>query len=184
MNLESRFTAARPDCPNPEHWTSDDEDSTEHQVTGLVAALVAALQPELVLETGTAFGQTAEAIGRALAGNGHGRLVTLETDPARAELSRTRCDGLPVEVLATPSLDYVPNAQVDLAWFDSLTHLRHLEYVRFRPYLSGRAVVGFHDTGPQHQVRGHLERLVHDGLLCAPMFLPTPRGVCFARVAP
>jgi hypothetical protein len=36
----------------------------------LVAAFVRALQPETVLETGSAFGQTAEAIGRALAANG------------------------------------------------------------------------------------------------------------------
>jgi hypothetical protein len=60
---EARFTPPRPDCPHPEWWTSTDDDSTECEVTALVAAFVVALQPELVIETGTAFGQTAEAIG-------------------------------------------------------------------------------------------------------------------------
>lgn len=67
---EARFTPPRPECPYPEWWTSTDVDSTECEVTALVAAFVVALQPELVIETGTAFGQTAEAIGHAVAANG------------------------------------------------------------------------------------------------------------------
>jgi hypothetical protein len=46
-----------------------------------------------------------------------------------------------------------------------------------------RTVVGFHDTGPQHPVRELLHPLEDEGLL-APIYLPTPRGVCFARVTP
>lgn len=179
---EARFTAPRPDCPHPEWWHSTDDDSTELEVTGLVAAFVVALQPELVVETGTAWGQTAEAIGMALHHNRHGRLVTLEPDAERAEYSRARCEGLPVEVLETPSLDYTPDAPVDFAWFDSLTDLRHREFMHYLPHLSSLAVVGFHDTGPQHPVRRHLERLVANELLPEPLWLPTPRGACFARV--
>lgn len=179
---EARFTPPRPDCPRPEWWHSTDDDSTEVEVTALVAAFVVALQPELVVETGTAWGQTAEAIGRALAANGHGRLVTLEPDAGRADHSRQRCAGLPVDVLEQSSLDYAPDSPVDFAWFDSLTDLRHREFMRYLPHLSARAVVGFHDTGPQHPVRRHLERLVANELLPEPLWLPTPRGVCFVRV--
>jgi hypothetical protein len=179
---EARFTPPRPDCPHPEWWTSTDVDSTECEVTALVAALVVALQPELVIETGTAFGQTAEAVGHALAVNGHGRLVTLETEPERVCFSRNRCEGLPVTVLEMSSLDYTPDGPVDFAWFDSLTDLRHEEYLRYLPYLSCRAVAGWHDTGPQHVVRGYLDRLVTAGTLPPPLYLPTPRGVCFARI--
>ena len=39
-----------------------------------------------------------------------------------------------------------------------------------------------HDTGPQHVVRGCLDRLVTAGTLPPPLYLPTPRGVCFARI--
>jgi predicted O-methyltransferase YrrM len=156
-------------------------DSTECEVTALVAAFVVALQPELVLETGTAFGQTAKAISRALLANGHGRLVTLETDPGRVTLSRARCAGLPVQVLEMSSLDYTPDAPVDFVWFDSLVELRPVELRRYLPYLSPRAVVGFHDTGPQHPLRHLLAPLEAEGLLVSPLYLPTPRGVCFAR---
>lgn len=140
-----------------------------------------ALQPEYVLETGTAFGQTAQAIGAALKLNGHGQLVTLETDPDRAESSRSRCVGLPVAVLEVSSLDYTPDQPIDFLWLDSLPHLRADEYRRYRPYLSDRAVVGVHDTGPQHTVRPTIEALVASGELGEPLWLPTPRGVCFAR---
>lgn len=179
---EARFTKPRPECPYPERWTSDDSDSTEHQVTALVAAFVTALQPDLVIETGTAFGQTAEAVGRALRQNGRGRLVTLEPDPGRARISRERCRGLPVEVRQESSLDYTPDGPVDLAWFDSLFELRPLELRRYRRWMHPRTVVGFHDTGTHHPVLPLLRDLERDGLLLSPLFLPTPRGVCFARV--
>jgi hypothetical protein len=180
--LESEFTAPRPDCPHPEYWHSADSDSTEYEVTALVAAFVTALQPEFVVETGTAFGQTAEAVGRALLRNGHGRLVTLETDPDRATFSRERCAGLPVEVLEIASLDYKPKDAIDFAWFDSLTHLRALEYQRYRRFMTPRCVVGFHDTGPHHVTRKFLDPLVASGELSNPLWLPTPRGCMFARV--
>jgi hypothetical protein len=87
-----------------------------------------------------------------------------------------------VTVRIGSSLDYTPDAPVDFTWFDSLCHLRAEEFRRYLPHFSGRAVVGFHDTGPQHPVRGYLEELVADGILPPPLYLPTPRGVCFARV--
>lgn len=179
---ESRYTPPRPDCPNPEYWHSSDADSTEVEVTALVAAMVTALQPDHVVETGAAWGQTAEAIGRALAANGRGHLTTLEPDAHRAAASRARCAGLPVTVLETPSLDYTPDQPVDLAWLDSLTHLRADEVRHLAPHASPRAVIGVHDTGPQHPTRRTVDQLAHEGLLAAPLYLPTPRGVCFARL--
>lgn len=182
-NSESRFTTPRPDCPNPEYWHSDDDDSTEHEVTALVAAFVTALQPEYVVETGSAFGQTSEAIGKALKTNGHGRLVTLEVDPERVQLVQDRCEGLPVTVYQQESLTFVPDELIDFAWFDSLIHLRAQEFKRYTPWMSKRAVVGFHDTGPHHATRSYMRSIIDNGLLVSPIFLPTPRGVCFGRVS-
>lgn len=181
-NLESRFTRPRPDCPHPEHWHSDDGDSTEHEVSALVAGFVTALQPEYVVETGTAFGQTTAAIGKALEDNGHGRLVSLEPNAQRAQFSRDRCEGLPVEILEVESMKFTPTEKIDFAWFDSLIHLRAAELRRFLPHMSARAVVGFHDTGPHHQTRNYIQELIREGLITNPLWLPTPRGVCFARV--
>lgn len=182
MYAESRFTQPRPDCPNPQWWTSADSDSTEVEVTALVAAVVTALQPDYVIETGAAFGQTSEAIGHALLSNGHGRLVTLEVDPARVRQARARCAGLPVEVRQESSLEFTPDSPVDFAWFDSLFDLRPREFERYLPYMHARTVVGFHDTGPQHPVRAQLDLLENRGLLLSPLYLPTPRGVCFGGI--
>jgi predicted O-methyltransferase YrrM len=175
---EERFTPPRDDCPHPEFWHSADDESTEFEVTELVGALVRATQPELVVETGTAWGQTAEAIGRALAANGHGRLVSLEVDRDRALAARRRCAGLPVTILTRPSLGYDAPRTVGLLWLDSAIGLRVAEYHHFRPSLRPGAVVGFHDTGPQHGYRDDVEAL--DGVRF--VYLRTPRGVSIGEV--
>jgi hypothetical protein len=180
---ESTWTEPRPDCPHPERWHAIDILATEHEVSELVGALVGALRPDLVVETGTHHGWTSAAIGRALDTAGVGRLVTLEIDTTCIPTARERCAGLPVEVLEVASLDYRPDGPVDVLWLDSLTDLRVPEYLHFLPWLHDRSVVGFHDTGPQHlpPLRPELDRLVGDGLIEPPLYLPTPRGVAFAR---
>lgn len=183
MFSEATFTTPRPDCPHPGRWTAPDAHSTECEVTELVAGFVRALQPDYVVETGTCWGQTAEAVGRALHTNGQGHLVTLEVEPTKVRESRRRCEGLPVTVLQTSSMTWTPEQPVDFAWFDSLCELRPKEFRRYLPWMHDRTVVGFHDTGPQHPVRGLLRPLEEEGLI-APIYLPTPRGVCFARVTP
>src|SRR4051812_32344071 len=128
---ESSWTKPREDCPHPEWWTATDGDSTETEVTELVAAFVRALQPQYVVETGTAFGQTSRAIGKALKRNGHGHLDTLEVDPHRCTQARLVTRGLPVNVIERASLEFKPTRRVDFAWFDSLIELRVPEFYRF-----------------------------------------------------
>lgn len=182
-DLESRFTSPRVDCPHPERWHSADADSTEYEVTALVAAFVGALRPDVVVETGSAWGQTAEAIGRVLAEAGVGELHTLEPNPTRAWATRQRVDGLPVIVHDVGSGEWEPiPAGIGFAWLDSLAPLRVPEFRRFRPFMAPGAFVGFHDTGPhQGTLREEILQLEHEGHLL-PVFLPTPRGVCFAEV--
>lgn len=152
-------------------------------MSALVAAFVTALRPDFVVETGTNLGYTAEAVGRALASAGRGQLVTLETDPDFVAAARERCAGLPVDVVHGSSLEYTPDRPIDFAFFDSLVQIRADEYRRYLPFMHERTVVGFHDTGPQHPVAATLEALVAEGLMAAPLYLPTPRGVCFTRPA-
>jgi hypothetical protein len=179
---ESRFTASSPGCWHPERWTSDDTDSTEHEVSELVGAFVRALQPDYCIETGTAWGQTAQRIGEALKANGQGTLDTLEPDRERANYAARRCDGLPVAVVRSESLEWFPPGKfIGFAWFDSLIALRVPEFRHFRQWMTGDTVVGFHDSADHHGLRPGIEALAGEGLL-APIFLPTPRGVCFARV--
>jgi hypothetical protein len=176
---ESTWTAPRTDCPHPEWWSSTDPQSTELEVSELVAAFVRALQPEYVVETGTCLAQTAYIIGLALTANGHGRLDTLETDPERAEFSRSRCTGLPVTVHCASSLDFTPPAPVGFAWLDSETWLRIPEFERFRPHVLPGAIVGFHDTAPHH---GPWGRAVEALPGTRAIRLRTPRGVTFVEV--
>jgi predicted O-methyltransferase YrrM len=178
---ESEFTQPSSWCPEPELWEAYDYDSTEREVSELVAALVRATKPQLVLETGTGHGYTAEAIGRALADNGRGRLVTLERDAALAAVARTRCRNLPVDVLELDSESWTPSAgeSIDFAWLDGHIVGRVRDLWRLRTHFSPGAIVGVHDTGPQHPVHEFLSKR---DLPWSRIRLRTPRGVTFFEV--
>jgi predicted O-methyltransferase YrrM len=177
---EGRRVAPSDECPHPEWWTSVDSDSTEREVTKLIAGFIRGLQPEYVVETGTAFAQTTRAIGRALRKNGHGHLDSLDVDHARVVQARFRCARLPVTVHEIPSLEFVPRQPIDFAWFDSLAELRVPEFRRYLAWMHPRTVVGFHDTTVLGADIG-LSRLEEEGLLRV-LYLPTPRGVAFGRL--
>jgi predicted O-methyltransferase YrrM len=178
---EDRWTPPGDWCAHPERWHSEDAYATELEVTELVAAFVRALQPELVLETGTWTGQTAEAIGRALERNGHGHLYSLEQDEALAAKAAARCEGLPVTVVHGDSLSWSPPGEIGFAWLDSEPGIRPMELQRFARWLAPLAVVGVHDTGPQHVTYELLKPLIRKGMLTA-LTLRTPRGVTFGQV--
>lgn len=191
MESEGRFTEKRKDCDHPEHWHSPDSDSTEFEVSRWIAATVGALRPALVVETGTAFGQTAELIGEVLDETPHGTLMTFETDPARVKIARERVMGMRVEVHEESSLDGLralahlveigQQPKVGFAWLDSLFELRAKELRIVTPMLSPGALVGIHDCGEpgrtkyspfSRQIASEAERLGYSR-----MSLPTPRGV-------
>lgn len=181
---EARFTDPNDYCPHPERWHSDDADSTEHEVSDLVAAFVRALQPDVVLETGTAWGATARCIGDVLDRSGAGHLHTLEPNPQRAHAARERLRELPVTVHEIKSLDFdPPQGPIGFAWFDSLPELRVPEFRHFYPSLAPGAIVGFHDTAPHHGRALYQAILdMEAGGLLLPIKLRTPRGVVFAEV--
>lgn len=178
---EATWTPPRDECLHPEWWHAPDDDTTEIEVSELVASFVRALQPEVVIETGTAWGQTAQLIGKALRRNGHGHLFSTEVNAERVAFARRRCARLPVTVLEQPSLTFSPPGPVGLAWLDSFIPIRVQEAQALRPWLARGAVVGFHDCGPQHAYRPDVEQLAQAGWLRM-IYLPTPRGVIFAEV--
>lgn len=193
MELESRFTAPRKDCPHPERWHSPDSDSTEIEVSRLAASFVEALRPDLVIETGSAFGQTAELIGQVLHTAGVGHLITFEVDPARVAATADRVKGLPVQVAQEASLRGIEalvqmrghHGTVGFAWLDSLFELRVAELSAIRPLLTEGAIVGVHDCGEpgatkynqfSNEVDEAAEKLGFNRIS-----LPTPRGVTFLQ---
>lgn len=175
---ESRYPS-NPECKHPERWNAVDGGATEVEVTELVAAFVRALQPDLVLETGSYHGQTTKAIGEALVRNGQGQLISLEWNKYFAAIAKEKCKGLPVRIVHGNSLKWEPPGEIQFAFFDSNLKDRHREFLRFYPWLRG--IVGFHDTGPHHPVLATLQPLVERGLLRI-IELPTPRGVVFGQV--
>lgn len=193
MELESRFTESRKDCPHPERWHSPDSDSTEIEVSRLVAAFVEALRPDLVIETGSAFGQTAELIGQVLHTAGVGHLITFEVDPARVAATADRVKGLPVQVAQEASLRGIEalvqmqghRGTVGFAWLDSLFELRVPELEAIRPLLSPNAIVGVHDCGEPGATKYRefssevAARAASLGFMR--ISLPTPRGVTFLQ---
>lgn len=183
---EARFTAASDRCPRPADWTSTDCGSTEVEVSDLLAGLIRGLQPELVIETGSAWGQTAELIGRALASNGHGRCVSLEHVRHRADYSRKRCEGLPVEVIEGSSLEYVPTEWIDLLFLDSSYENRVPEFELFRRRMRPGAIACFHDTAPGHGSEDlggmDLRTVVESISNVRVIHLPTPRGISIVEL--
>lgn len=175
---EDTWTPAREWCAKPHRWHAATADATEIEVTRLIAAFVGALQPDLAVETGTNTGQTSEAIGRALAANGHGRLVTCEIDAAMVWAARDRCKGLPVTVEQIQGVDYLPTEPIGFLFLDSHAHKRHLELDHFLPYLEPGAVIAVHDTAPHHPVMDYLRPFIAAQRITG-LTLRTPRGVSF-----
>jgi hypothetical protein len=181
---EDSFTPSVPWCPQPQWWHADDGDVTEHEVTELVAAFVRALQPEVVVETGSYLGHTSQAIGIALSRNGHGRLWTVEIDHSHADWVRMRCTGLPVEVVTGDSLTWQMPGDIGFAWIDSgLDRGAEIARMLQMGWFANDAIVGMHDAGPQHPFTAQIQPLVDAGYL-KPVTLHTPRGVMFAEVHP
>lgn len=195
---ESRFTGPTERCPNPGRWTSTDADSTECEVSELLHGLTRALQPDHVLETGTAFGETAEQIGSALCRNGRGTLWTLERDEERRALAAERLSFLrhsggihAVRIVGVTATEWKPppGVEFDLCFFDSYWRYRVTEFEHFRPFMRAGTICCFHDTAPGHggdrRIPGSdIRAMIVDGLRRKIRYinLPTPRGLLIGEV--
>lgn len=173
-------------CPDPGRWHSDNDDAAEHEVSLLAAAFVHALQPDVVVETGTHTGQTARLIGEALARNGQGHLYTVENESCFHPLAVANCEGLPVTVIYSDSMEWIRSGDVPdgigFAWIDGAWENRIPEIEALYPLFSPGAVVGIHDTGPQFPwMAEQLAPLVTAGKIRL-LNLRTPRGVSFAQI--
>lgn len=166
-------------------WHCQDGDSTEIEVSMLVAALVRATQPELVIETGAAWGQTTVMIAEALAANDHGHLVSLEIDAQRLAYSRWYCHEWMctgwMSIVDESSVEYDPGQRVDFLFSDSDCDLRVPELEHYYHWMDTDALVVFHDTAPGH-CRGLQDKLEAVGDRFRNVRLHTPRGVTIMEV--
>lgn len=201
---ESYWTAPSDECLHPEWYTSADPFSTENEVCDLVYGLIRAIQPEIVLETGTFRGVMMCKMFNALCANGHGHLITFEHNTQFLEslssviqnlrdqctINRSDIHGaVTVQLIDKNSLEYPLDSflhqftsKIQFAWFDTELNIRQSEFVRFYPYLNG--MVGFHDTSAKHSVVMHQVNFLEGIGLIKPIRFKTPRGVVIAEVIP
>lgn len=123
-------------------WHVEDGTATEVEVRALLAALVRALKPRLVVETGCYRGFTTQELGHAAMQVEGCRVVTCDTDPLHAHEARMRCAGLPVEVRECRGIELPELRRADFAFIDSVYADRAAE-VALLP-LGALAIV--HDT--------------------------------------
>jgi hypothetical protein len=189
---ESEVTPPSEWCPHPERWTSTDDESTEVEVSELIGAFTRAVQPDNVLETGTAFGQTTRAIAQSLDRNGHGMLWTVDLSKDRqAKVAEGMGHPANVTFVQASSFDWEPPADTrfQLAFIDCDFGARGVVFCHFSPWFSPGTIVAFHDISPGFTNGPHgwgagmplLTPLVEEGLLRL-ITLHTPRGIALGEV--
>lgn len=168
---------------HPELYTAPVRPAAEDEVSELLAALVFALKPDRVIETGAHQGHTSEKIGMALRRNGVGHLDTIELKPHLASDIRQRTGDLPVTLHEGDYKEFTPakGVKYHLAFFDATRNARDAEFLHFQPWIPVGAIVVFHDCGHQHPGKEGVDRLEDAGLVKS-LFIPTPRGVCVTQV--
>ena len=92
---------------------------TEPETINMVRALVWALRPFLVVETGCDVGTMTREIGMVLKALGSGRLITCDINKRSVNLTRERCQGLPVEVRLCSGSDLPELGEADFVFIDS-----------------------------------------------------------------
>jgi predicted O-methyltransferase YrrM len=185
---EARFTPPSDFCGHPQFWHSQDSDSTEWEVSEMIAGLVRGLQPRLVVETGSAWGQTTREIGKALVRNKHGYLVSLDPEPERWTFANWYCHEFVctgwMQIVQRSSLDYTFSDEapwgdkvpaIDLLFSDSFFNVRIPEIEHFEPWTHAGTLILMHDTRPGSFLQHSLDGL--DPEKYRNIRLHTPRGL-------
>lgn len=130
---------------NGKIWEAEDETSAELEFQQFLYGLVRVLKPELVVETGTYRGVTAEVMAKACKENKFGRVVTCDPYDHRGSQSRAHLQ-YPLEFRSCQSFDLPELAEADLVFCDSDYQYRATEILRCKP----GAVIVVHDTTVSH----------------------------------
>jgi predicted O-methyltransferase YrrM len=159
---------------------------TEWEYLNLLHALVIAIKPAHVIETGTAGGLGTLALASALSANGEGTVVTVdigECRPARELVKRYQLSSI-VRFVCTDAYTHcvTTNDSYDFGFFDSEVNARHQEcavLVR-REKISGLAL--FHDASPQRFAHGDNSAMVEWIQQRHHFMFPLSRGLAVVKV--
>ena len=132
-------------CENPHWWHFEHDSETEIEVSEFLGTLIRLIQPEVVVESGTLYGQTTEQIGLALKQNGHGRLWAVEPKGRFYESTRNRVAGLPVSCMLSTIEEFLPPTPINFLFLDS-TGDQFSQFEHLFPFFAPGAVLALHDT--------------------------------------
>lgn len=171
------------ECPNPERWQMYDSMSAEVEVLNFLGQLVKTIKPNLIVETGTHLGFSAEYMGFAMEGKGN--LLTCEINPDLAfrATESIRVAGLSevVDVICDSSLNLEVNENIDLLFCDSDHEIRIAEIEHFWDKLTPQSIIIVHDvnSGCHNEYR---QRFIEwaKGRLSVVLF-STPRGLALCQ---
>lgn len=183
--VQAEYTPPSAECPQPELWKMVDSQSTELEVIDFLKALVIAMKPKLIVETGTFLAYSTLKMAEALKENGFGKIITIEYDPDIFAKAKERIDasGLAswIDNRNASSLETQVEGTIDLLFSDSHRTIRGKEIRRWLPQIEARGLILIHDTSPHYPVvRETVLELEREGLLSIVM-LPTPRGLVIAQ---
>jgi predicted O-methyltransferase YrrM len=183
--LQSEWIPPTEECAHPERWRMLDPQSAELEVLDLLEAIIKALKPQLIVETGTFIGHSAIRMGRALKSNGFGKIITIEYDPAVFNKAKELIDasglGRWIEYRQASSLETKIDGQIDLLYSDSDIQIREREVRRFLPQIAPRGLVLIHDSSSHFKVVCEAARRLESEGLLSVLLLSTPRGLCIGQ---
>jgi predicted O-methyltransferase YrrM len=135
---------------------SHQDGCTEPWIAEIVAALLKARQPKLVVELGGFVGTTSAWLALALKQIGGGELWISEPDHDRREAIEKRIDGIQasgciITLVKTPSPQVIATFEdrsIDFAWVDNDHQKHHVEQeiVNLWPKMSPGGIMCFHDV--------------------------------------
>lgn len=127
-------------------WLIHDTTSSEVEMGQFLYGLVRMLKPDLAVETGSYVGHSTLQIARAIAENGRGKLISIDTELSYLEQARERCQDIPAEFLELRHGNVVGGLpeleEADFVFSDSGYAMRMAELER----LKSGAVLVMHDT--------------------------------------
>jgi predicted O-methyltransferase YrrM len=183
--LQPEYHRPTPECPHPERWSMFDSMTAEAEVLEFIRAVVTAIKPELVVETGTFSGISTLWIAEGLKANGRGRIITCEFDPKVYESAKARIAASElsqwIELRNESSLEMKIEGTIDLFFSDSDLPIREQEVRRFLPQINPHGLILMHDASSHLKlVREAALKLEQEGLISV-ILLPTPRGLVVAQ---
>lgn len=169
-------------APDAAKFRAMNAGASEHETTTLVVAMVYALKPFRILESGCYTGQTTRVLGQVAKTYG-GSVVAMDVSNDLIEIAIKEVEGLPVEIIWCDStrkdIENIPYGPFDFIFCDCIgPRERHIAFENLIKLASPGAWAAVHDVAKHHG--GH-ERYVP--FFESFLLIPVPRGLMFGKLA-